>query len=859
MERSSCILPSNAPALHDSIIDDIGVPRPILQERCNNRQQDFLDGDHRKHGLYQPAENFYNSAAQGYLASSQSSHTGYAASTWLADEDERVRQEAARLWRMLSRSDAYRKYRARQPKDCREQDQKWPEHMELAFFSALVKYPPMGRRKQMHEGKPRGRNELIAYAIEKWTGEARSRKQVSSHIQVLKPLFKEYPKIMRYMSKEDLDHRRHHRHNSNDMLRRRFGASASMRPLDFNSIDQGAIYGPQQHAALPPPRQMLSSSPALVPACFEMNARDTTSDPPRSLHCFTRFHKRAEQQPLYISDLQDESSGIPKHLRDMLGDKDALINCDVILAESSIELMAMHAPGDSTELGIQIEFNSTYEYALYDHFESHTRFYTGDELATEPKSVLGYDHHYKRLHAVAGTFGSGFWAGKLGELSLIMRKAYKKKGDLVPARGAVQADDERLQQAREHANQTLEALSAVQEIFAVPRGSIAAASGYGTESPNPERVLIVGWTFRHADAGEVGATTWRRVVLPHQQSSKDDSSLKQESQTSFLDTGAGALKQEANNPYGGLTLETMPGSGLITPNTSTHPSFDASAHNGGFDLDPLSAGIGGPFSAGSIAAMPLSAGSSSAPSLYQQPQQHHHSQHHHNPHHAHHHQPTPTMSAATSDLVSTLTIPHAVDHNALDFTGGQINVWMEPSVSMQGYYDITAAPPSHHASPLEQQHPSSAHHHHSQQHHPHHQHHHMAQHQAPPPPPPHTPVGYGPGGGDAYNPRGGPSSWGGYGALLEDGWPPPPQGGSTGGGGSNSGAGAGAGNGSGGGAGASGGYGDGAGKDGVVIEGGQGKHGHYLDEPGQGGGGGGGGHGGGYHQGGRRDSGMLGL
>lgn len=135
MERSSCILPSNAPALHDSIIDDIGVPRPILQERCNNRQQDFLDGDHRKHGLYQPAENFYNSAAQGYLASSQSSHTGYAASTWLADEDERVRQEAARLWRMLSRSDAYRKYRARQPKDCREQDQKWPEHMELAFFS----------------------------------------------------------------------------------------------------------------------------------------------------------------------------------------------------------------------------------------------------------------------------------------------------------------------------------------------------------------------------------------------------------------------------------------------------------------------------------------------------------------------------------------------------------------------------------------------------------------------------------------------------------------------------------------------------------------------------------------------------
>lgn len=62
----------------------------------------------------------------------------------------------------------------------------WPDDVEVAFWEALRLIPKLGRRKVLVHGKPCGRNELIADYIERKTGKLRSRKQVSSHIQVLK-------------------------------------------------------------------------------------------------------------------------------------------------------------------------------------------------------------------------------------------------------------------------------------------------------------------------------------------------------------------------------------------------------------------------------------------------------------------------------------------------------------------------------------------------------------------------------------------------------------------------------------------------------------------------------------------------
>ncbi|KAG1460520.1 hypothetical protein G6F56_005930 [Rhizopus delemar] len=71
--------------------------------------------------------------------------------------------------------------------DFRErEEQVWPSDVEEAFTEALETIPKLGRRKILVNGKPCGRNELISDFIYQKTGKVRTRKQVSSHIQVLK-------------------------------------------------------------------------------------------------------------------------------------------------------------------------------------------------------------------------------------------------------------------------------------------------------------------------------------------------------------------------------------------------------------------------------------------------------------------------------------------------------------------------------------------------------------------------------------------------------------------------------------------------------------------------------------------------
>ncbi|EJU05704.1 TEA-domain-containing protein [Dacryopinax primogenitus] len=73
----------------------------------------------------------------------------------------------------------------------------WSADVEEAFHQAIKVVPKLGRRKMQINGKLCGRNELIAEHIYKLTGKRRTRKQISSHIQVLKNTHKNDHELMK--------------------------------------------------------------------------------------------------------------------------------------------------------------------------------------------------------------------------------------------------------------------------------------------------------------------------------------------------------------------------------------------------------------------------------------------------------------------------------------------------------------------------------------------------------------------------------------------------------------------------------------------------------------------------------------
>ncbi|KAK9314237.1 TEA/ATTS domain family-domain-containing protein [Lipomyces starkeyi] len=118
-----------------------------------------------------------------------------------SSNSQQQRQPSMATSQSLTELPAYMAYLARQRREHGDDGNSiWSPDVEEAFMEAIQKIPKVGRRKITVNGRPCGRNELISDYILRKTGKVRTRKQVSSHIQVLKHLLKEDSEFMNLVS-----------------------------------------------------------------------------------------------------------------------------------------------------------------------------------------------------------------------------------------------------------------------------------------------------------------------------------------------------------------------------------------------------------------------------------------------------------------------------------------------------------------------------------------------------------------------------------------------------------------------------------------------------------------------------------
>ncbi|KAF2812848.1 uncharacterized protein BDZ99DRAFT_568162 [Mytilinidion resinicola] len=658
LRRHSCVLPSNAPAF-DSF-SSRAVTGRVLQERCGNRQHEYLDSDitaRRKYFPASPVENLYRNGISTYV----SSHHGGIASHPDCKSEEQINRETQKVWRLLQRCGAYCKYRDKPTKDTRELV-KWPEHMEYAFFRGLVKYEPMGRRKLLLDGKPRGRNELVADSIEKDTGEARTRKQVSSHIQVLKDKLKDEPLVLKYMSKDDLSYRPRHAAGHGSTAHSRHAANSARHRQ------------PSTQFSFQPDFRTATSNRYFTPYDFEMYVRDTQEDPPKHIYTFTKFPKDTSPKlpDVHVHDTRHWRTLYPTLSHVPL---DRFADCDIIVCDASISVMTDTLPKDA-ELAIQLELRGEAYHANFSAFVARTSLFsaasaTRPSSATkintlEPDAELGYNSGLPAHFTVP--FCSKFWAQKIHSLNTLLRRA--------------QAHHDAAERAKMEAQvrASLERLTATQEIFAVPKGG-----------ENPVRVAAILWRFSQTHRREEGRAVWRSVVYSpaqHQQQHQTQQVLAV--QPAIPGTMVEELYPVSQHPptaYPALSFDLPP-----HHQQQQHPLYDhlalpdaggAQHHHAQFDLDALSAvALHGAFA---LASYPAHSGSQGLPSLT----------------HSYDSSidlPPPTQHQSQSDHNFSVVgggggggvggVGGGMSHNELDFTGGSISIHLEPAIDLPGYHEL---------------------------------------------------------------------------------------------------------------------------------------------------------------------------
>ncbi|KAI9806431.1 MAG: hypothetical protein M1833_003618 [Piccolia ochrophora] len=462
------------------------APKRILQDTTGNVQNSALDilrsrflKQGRSHG---------ESVGRQPPAPSQPSRTSISARL---EQRRRRRAAAANAYSSIWDSVEYQQYRARQKRDgAQNRDPVWPDNVEDSFKAALALIPPIGRRKLPKNGKPRGRNELIVDYIMMKNPATKdiTRKQVSSHIQVLRSLMKMNAAFMKLVTPMDTSDKRPF--YMSPQLRTFLAGGdpdipASPGQTSEPSVADGSL--PMLGDAL---TSISNAAKAIFrPVNFVMWVQPPDQDRGRDprLHTYTSLSESSALPPMPLESLYNWRTAFP-HLSTL--HHAGAVDCEITLLESSLNIPHSTSPLTGWVLGTQLEVLVTSTLA---HHRWHcvTHMYCPKK---EPRRVerevqqadLGPDGTGK-LHLY---FAPNFWAETFVDMAEERRKLCERHEYDV-------AEERVLSHVRN--------ISVVQELFATCE----------EERVIRKRMGVLLWTFKGTNSsGSEARTTWRNLIPP---------------------------------------------------------------------------------------------------------------------------------------------------------------------------------------------------------------------------------------------------------------------------------------------------------------------------------------------------------
>ncbi|KIW18845.1 hypothetical protein PV08_03134 [Exophiala spinifera] len=396
----------------------------------------------------------------------------------------------------------------------------WPLFIEDAFQEALQCIQPMGRKKWARGGKLNGRNMLISEFIYHRTGQRRTRKQVSSHIQVLDKFLRNEPEWVRLTKVPDEAKRGTQTQcKGTDFQRKPFDDNANIQHRTLGGLEQ-----PYYHQTVFKDEEPWddgddtlfdSSMPTFFLASyivqhmqFEVrvipppSSSDPELDSTRVLHHYTQLSSRkGRPRDVSLNSLSNWSNSFPR-LHTILDELCTSNPCEVILLNSSFQLMDGFPP-EHSKLGISLEVDFLcQDWPEMDHNSEAKRWSVATHIYQDGQLVAAPTHEECRATIdglVEPSFHSTWWASALTNLTAerLMAKDSSESG-------ALQAADE-------YSRGFFAGLTIMQEIFAL---RYTIGENLHTKREQPRRAAILLWKFAQAESSSERTTTWQPLTLP---------------------------------------------------------------------------------------------------------------------------------------------------------------------------------------------------------------------------------------------------------------------------------------------------------------------------------------------------------